>query len=75
MVYCTRDPFTHVTRDWCRMILDVEQFIVVVFLFLVSSVSCQECRPVPNMPPCVCNMSGSGKTIDLRGLAHHDGTT
>ena len=53
--------------------------LVIVTASYLSSVNCQECYPVPDTPPCVCEMSdGESKSkmvnVDLRTIARYDGT-
>ena len=54
--------------------LQAELLLIVIVLFS-SSVNCKDtCTADADLPSCVCTMSdGSGK-IDLRPIAHHDGT-
>ena len=55
-----------------QMKLQVVLLVIVTGSFL-SSVNCQECYPVIDTPPCVCE-TFDGKIIDLRGIARYDGT-
>ena len=54
------------------MELQVVLLVIVTASFL-SSVNCDECKPVDNTPPCVCEMS-DGKRVDLRNISRNDKT-
>ena len=51
----------------------VGQLVILIVSFSSSVYGEDKCTQVDGMPPCVCAMP-DGKRIDLRSLAHNDGT-